>query len=88
MFKFSKDGGQPLVFWPAWKAFGRTFQRGSENCTGLRLVKFTLQAAGASYFVMWRTPLGVKYDDCMCLAQCGLSSGSCVSSEHDAFWLR
>lgn len=88
MSKFSKDGGQPVVFWLAWKAFGRTFQRCSKNCRGLKLVTFTPQAAGALYFVMWRTALGVKYDDCMCLAQCGLSSGSCMSSEHDAFLFR
>lgn len=92
MSRFSEHEGQPVIFCLARKAYGRTFQRCDENCRSLRLVKFTMQVAGALYFVImmirWRTPLGVKYDSSMLFAQCGLSGCSYLSSECDAFLVR
>lgn len=92
MSRFSENEGQPVIFCLARKAFGRTLQRCNENCRGLRLAKFTMQVAGALYFVVmmikWRTPLGVKYGSGMLFAECGSSSCSCLSSECDAFLVR
>lgn len=92
MSRFSENEGQPIILCLARKAFGRTFKRRNNNCRGLRLVKFTVEAVGALYSVVtmikWRTPLGVKYDSAMLFAQRGFSSCSCLSSECGAFLVR
>lgn len=47
MARFSENEGQSDTFCLVKKAFGRSFQRCSENFRGLRLVKFTMHVAGA-----------------------------------------